>query len=90
MDEKRFVITLFGLSVAVVAGYIAYRFVAALTVSVFLYYSTRRFYYGLERLRLPARIRAVAALSIVGIPLLVLLSSTVVLLILEARRFIEA
>ncbi|WP_418282234.1 AI-2E family transporter [Halorubrum sp. DTA98] len=89
MDEKRFVVTLFGLAVAGITGYIAYRFVAALTVSVFLYYSTRRFYHGLSRLRLPARVRAATALSLVGIPLIVLLSATLVLVMVEARRFIE-
>ena len=89
MEEKRFVVALFGLSVAIIVGYIAYRFVAALTVSVFLYYSTRRFYHELERLRLPARVRAALSLSLVGVPLILLLSSAVVLLVVEARRFLE-
>ena len=89
MDEKRFVVTLFGLPIALIVGYIAYRFIAALTVAVFLYYSTRRFYHDLERLRLPARVRAAASLSLIGVPLLLLLSSTVLLLVVEARRFIE-
>ncbi|GAB7090295.1 AI-2E family transporter [Halorubrum luteum] len=89
MDEKRFVIALFGLAVAGITGYIAYRFVAPLTVAVFLYYSTRRFYHGLERFRLPARIRAAAAISLIGVPLIGLLSYTVVLIVLEARRFID-
>jgi predicted PurR-regulated permease PerM len=89
MDEKRFVVALFGLAVAVVAGYVAYRFVAPLTVAVFLYYSTRRFYHRLERFRLPARVRAVVSLSVIGAPLIGLVSYTLVLLILEARRFIE-
>jgi predicted PurR-regulated permease PerM len=88
MDEKRFVVALFGLTVALVAGYVVYRFVAAFTVAVFLYYSTRRFYHSLERLRLPSRIRAVVALSVIAVPLLVLLSSAVVLLLVEARRFV--
>ena len=89
MDEKRFVVALFGLTVALIAGYIAYRFVAALTVAVFLYYSTRRFYHDLERLRLPARVRAVTALSVIAVPLILLLGSAVVLLVVEMRRFIE-
>ena len=89
MDEKRLVVALFGLVVALIAGYIAYRFVAALTVAVFLYYSARRFYHALARFRLPARIRAATALSVIAVPLLLLLSSTVVLLLVEARRFIE-
>ena len=89
MDEKRFVVALFGLAVALVAGYVAYRFVAPLTVAVFLYYSTRRFYHRLERFRLPARVRAVVSLSVIGLPLIGLVSYTLVLLVLEARRFIE-
>ena len=89
MDEKRFVVALFGLTVALIAGYIAYRFVAALTVAVFLYYSTRRFYHDLERLRLPPRVRAVTALSVIAVPLILLLSSAVVLLVVETRRFLE-
>ena len=89
MNEKRFVVALFGLTIAVIAGYIAQRFVAALTVAVFLYYSTRRFYHRLERFRLPSRVRAVISLSVIAVPLLVLLSSTVVLLIVEAGRIIE-
>ncbi|SFR38944.1 MULTISPECIES: AI-2E family transporter [Halorubrum] len=89
MDEKRFVVALFGLAVASVAGYVAYRFVAPLTVAVFLYYSTRRFYHQLERFRLPARVRAVVSLSVIGVPLIGLVGYTLVLLVLEARRFIE-
>jgi len=89
MDEKRLVIALFGLVVAVIVGAVAYRFVAPLTVSVFLYYSTRRFHRGLRRFRLPPQIRAVPVMSFLGIPLLLLISSTVVLLVVEARRFLD-
>ena len=89
MDEKRVVVALFGIFVATVITYIAYQFVAALTVAVFLYYSTRRFYDLLGRLRLPRRIRAVVVISFLAVPLVLLASYTVVLLILEAREFIE-
>ncbi|WP_418284459.1 AI-2E family transporter [Halorubrum sp. DTA46] len=89
MDEKRFVIALFGLVVGAVTLFIAYRFVAPLTVAVFLYYSTRRLFHELERFRLPARVRAVVSLSVIGVPLIGLLSYTVLLLLIEARRFIE-
>ncbi|WP_276261330.1 AI-2E family transporter [Haloglomus litoreum] len=89
MNEKRFAVALFGLAVAVIVGYLAVRFVAALTVSVFLYYSTRRYYKFLGRLRLPARVRAVVVLASLAIPLILLISYTMVLLIVEARRFIE-
>jgi predicted PurR-regulated permease PerM len=89
MDEKRFAVALFGLAVALIVGYLAVRFVAALTVAVFLYYATRRYYKFLGRLRLPARIRAVVVLASLAVPLILLISYTVVLLIVEARRFIE-
>jgi len=89
MNGKRFVVALFGLAVAAVTVFIAYRFVAALTVSVFLYYSTRRLFYDLERFRLPARVRAVISLSVIGVPLIGLLSYTVLLLLIEARGFID-
>jgi predicted PurR-regulated permease PerM len=89
MDEKRLVVALFGLLVAVVLGALALQFVAPLTVSVFLYYSTRRFYGSLRRLRLPARIRAVVVMSALAVPLLLVVSYAVVLLVLEARLFVE-
>jgi predicted PurR-regulated permease PerM len=89
MDEKRLVVALFGLLVAVVLGSLAYRFVAPLTVSVFLYYSTRRYYKSLRRLRLPARLRAVAVLASLAVPLLLLVSYATVLLAVEARQFVQ-
>ncbi|MEF8828093.1 MAG: AI-2E family transporter, partial [Haloarcula sp.] len=88
MDEKRFVVALFGLAVAVVVGVLAYQFIAALTVSVFLYYSTRRYYSSLRRLRLPARVRAVIVMASLAIPLLLLVSYATVLVIVEARQFV--
>jgi len=88
MDERRAVVALFGLVVALVTGYIAYRFIAALTVAVFLYYSTRRFYKALGRLKLPTRVRAVTVLLLLAVPLLLLLSYTLVLLVTETRDFI--
>jgi len=89
MNEKRLVVAGFGLLVAGVVGYIAYRFVAALTVAIFLYYSTRRFYHTLRRFRLPKRIRAMLTISFLAVPLVLLLSYTVVLLAVEARDFVE-
>ena len=89
MNGKRFAVALFGLGVGTVTVFITYRFIAALTLAVFLYYSTRRLFYELERFRLPARIRAVISLSVIGIPLIGLLGYTVLLLLIEARRFID-
>jgi hypothetical protein len=68
MDEKRLLIALFGLAVALVVAFIGYQFIAPLTVAVFLYYSTRRLFHRLDRFRLPARVRAVLSLSLIGIP----------------------
>jgi predicted PurR-regulated permease PerM len=88
MDEKRLVVALFGLVLSVVVGYLVVEFIAALTVSVFVYYSTRRFYKMLGRFRLPARVRAIATISSLVVPLLLLVSYTLVLLVIEARQFV--
>jgi predicted PurR-regulated permease PerM len=88
MDEKRLVIALFGLGIAVVLGFLAYQFIAALTIAVFLYYSTRRYYHALRRLRLPARVRAVIVMASLAVPLLLLIIYTVLLLVIETRQFI--
>ncbi|GAB6862425.1 AI-2E family transporter [Haloplanus litoreus] len=90
MDERRAVVALFGLLVTAVTAYIAYRFIAALTVAVFIYYSTRRFYKALDRLHLPKRVRAVTVILLLAVPLLLLLSYTLVLLVTETRRFVAA
>jgi len=89
MDEKRLVVALFGLLVAVVIGAVVYEFIAALTVSVFLYYSTRQYHDSLRRLRLPARVRAIIVMASLAVPLLLLVSYAVVLLTVEARQFVE-
>jgi predicted PurR-regulated permease PerM len=90
MNEKRLVVASFGLLVAGITSYMAYRFIAALTVAVFLYYSTRRFHNALKRFRLPKRVRAVLTISMLAVPLVVLLSYTIILLALEARAFVQA
>jgi predicted PurR-regulated permease PerM len=82
MNGKRLVVALFGLCTAVVVGYLAFRFAAALTVAIFICYSARRF-------RLPARLRTGVVLASVVVPLLVLVSYTLVLLVVEARRLVE-
>ena len=89
MNERQLAVALFGAAVAVVIGYIAYRFVAALTIAVFLYYSTRRYYKFLRRLRLPARIRAIVVLASLALPLVLLVSYALILLVVEAQRFVE-
>ncbi|SHH68035.1 AI-2E family transporter [Halobaculum gomorrense] len=88
MNEKRLVVAAFGLAVAVVIGALAYRFIAAFTVSVFLYYSTRRYHRFLARFRLPPRVRAGVVLASLAIPLILLISYAGVLLVVEARQFV--
>jgi predicted PurR-regulated permease PerM len=88
MNEKRLVLALFGIGVAAVLGFLAHRFIAPLTVSVFLYYSTRRYFKSLRRLRLPKRIRAATVLASLAIPLILLISYAAVLLVIETREFI--
>ncbi|MDR9380746.1 MAG: AI-2E family transporter [Natronomonas sp.] len=89
MNERRLIVATFGLLVATITAYVAYRFIVAFTVSIFLYYSTRRFYNELGRFRLPKRIRAMLTISVLAVPLVLLLSYTIVLLAVEARAFIE-
>jgi predicted PurR-regulated permease PerM len=88
MNEKRLVVALFGVGIVTVLGFLAYEFIAPLTVSVFLYYSTRRYYYSLRRAHLPAQARAAVVIASLAIPLLLLLSYTVLLLVIEARQFV--
>ena len=88
MNDKRFVVALFGIAVAAVIGYLAQRFIAPLTVSVFLYYSTRRYYKSLRRLRLPSRLRAATVLASLALPLVLLISYATVLLVIETRAFV--
>lgn len=87
MNERRLVVAGFGALIAGIVGFLIYRFIAAITVAVFLYYSTRRFYTSLARLRLPKRVRAVLTISILAVPLVVLLSYTVILIAVEVRDF---
>lgn len=89
MNEKRIVVAGFGLAVTVVISYLAYQFIAPLTISVFLYYSTRRYHNTLARFRLSKRARAAIVLGSLAIPLVLLVSYATVLLIVEARRFVR-
>jgi Predicted permease len=89
MNEKRAVVAAFGLGVAAVIGYLVSQFIAAFTIAVFLYYSSRNFYHKLDRFKLPKQLRAVATIAFLVVPFLFLLSYTVVLLILEAQNFVQ-
>jgi len=89
MNEKRLVVAAWGVVVAVVVGLIAVRFVEALTISVFLYYSTRRYYKSLRRLRLTARLRAAITMASLVVPLFLLISYTFVVLVIELRQLVN-
>lgn len=85
---------MFGLGLFAVASYVAVQFVAALTVSIFVYYSTRPLYEALDRLSiwrfgLPNRVRAAVALTFFSLPLLFLLGYTMLLLLSELQLFVE-
>lgn len=95
MNEKRAVVAAFGIGVAAVIGYLVSRFIAAFTIAVFLYYSSRGFYHRLSRVQLgdrigmPRQLRALVTISVLVVPFVLLLSYTVVLLAVEAREFAE-
>jgi predicted PurR-regulated permease PerM len=89
MNGNRFVVALFGILVATVIGVLAFEFIAPLTISVFLYYSTRRYHHALSRFRLPANVRAAIVMASLAVPLILLISYATVLLAIEAQQFIE-
>ncbi|WP_435184830.1 AI-2E family transporter [Halobellus sp. EA9] len=89
MNGNRFVVALFGILVTVVIGALAYQFIAPLTISVFLYYSTRRYHHALRRFRLPANVRSAIVMASLAIPLILLISYATILLVVEARAFID-
>lgn len=78
------------LALAVVVGYVVWRFIAVVVFAVFLYYAVRPIYRTLERFGLPRRTRAGLALVLFGIPFLVLLSYTLAIVVLEVQDAIVA
>ncbi|RLM53975.1 AI-2E family transporter [Halobellus sp. Atlit-31R] len=88
MDGHRFAVALFGIVLSVAIGFLAYQFVAPLTISVFLYYSTRRYHRLLSRFRLPANVRAMIVMVSLTVPLIILVSYAMLLLVIETRRFV--
>jgi len=89
MNEKRIAVLVFGAAVALVVGLLAYNFIAALSVAVFLYYSTRWYYKLLAKLRLPAAIRGVIVLASLAVPLVLLISYTLAILVVEIRQLVS-
>ncbi len=84
---KRLLIIGFGVFLAVAAGVMAYRFVAPLTVGVFVYYSTRPFYRKLKRFGIPSRVRAALVIILFSLPIVLIMGYTALLLVREVRRF---
>ncbi|MFW5929011.1 MAG: AI-2E family transporter [Halobacteriota archaeon] len=89
MDPRKAGLAAFGLGLAVFAAYSSRRFVPALTVAVFVFYSTRPVYRELKRFHLPRRVRATLAILFLGLPLIFLIAYTVLLLLSELRVFAE-
>lgn len=89
MNEKRAVVAAFGVAVAAIIGYLISQFIAAFTISVFLYYSSRNFYHKLDRFGMPKQVRALSTISVLVVPFLLLFSYTLVLLAVEIRSFVE-
>jgi len=75
--------------IAILIGAIAFRYIAPLGFSIFLYYTTRRLFDSLRKLRLPARVRGAIVLVIAVTPLSLTIIYTTVWLIVEARVFIS-
>ena len=95
MNEKRIVVAAFGIGVAATVGYLISRFIAAFTIAVFLYYSSRGFYTKLSgvqllnRFGMPRQLRALTTISLLVVPFVLLISYTIVLLVLEVRNFVQ-
>jgi predicted PurR-regulated permease PerM len=91
VDVERAALAIFGTVLAAVVAYVGYAFVAPLTVAVFVYYATRPVHRRLDALPIdvPAGVRAAVAILFFGVPLVLLLGYTVVLVALEARALVQ-
>ncbi|MCX2818547.1 MAG: putative PurR-regulated permease PerM [Methanobacteriota archaeon] len=90
-DVERTALALLGLGLAAVVAYVGYVFVAPLTVAVFVYYATRPVYRRLGALPvdLPASLRASVSILFIGVPLVLLVGYTVVLVAVETQALVE-
>jgi len=70
-------------------GYVLLSFVTVVVFSVFLYYAVRPIFGFLTRLGLGRRTRAVLALTLFGIPFLVLIAYAVAIVAIEAQSFLD-
>ncbi|MDL5363717.1 AI-2E family transporter [Halalkalicoccus sp. NIPERK01] len=73
-----------------VAAYVVEAFIAVVVFAVFLYYSVRPIHRFLRRFGIPQRLRAVLAITLFGIPFLVLLVYTVAIIVIETQALVEA
>ncbi len=89
MDIRKAALGIFGLLLAAIAGFVALRFVASLTVAVFVYYSTRPVFRLLRKMKIPKKPSAVVAIAFFSFPLIFLLGYTFVVLLSELRVFVE-
>lgn len=80
-----------GFLLAAVVAYVAYVFVAPLTVAVFVYYSTRPVHRRLGSLPvdIPSGLRAAVSILFIGVPLVLLVAYTLVLVIVETQALVE-
>jgi predicted PurR-regulated permease PerM len=91
VDVERAALASLGLSLAAVVAYVAYSFVAPLTIAVFVYYATRPVYRRLDAvpIDLPGSVRAAVSILFIGVPLVLLVGYTVVLVAVEAQALVE-
>jgi predicted PurR-regulated permease PerM len=91
VDIERAALAVLGILLLLVVAYVAYTFVAPLTVAVFVYYATRPVYRRLDALPfdVPASLRAAVAILFFGVPLVLLVGYTVVLVAVEAQALVE-
>lgn len=82
-------IALFVLVLLAIAAYVVVAFVPTVVFAIFLYYAVRPVFRFLDRFPLPRSIRAWLSLATFGIPFLALLGYTFVVLLIEARAFLE-
>jgi len=93
VDAERASLAALGAALAAVVAYFGYVFVAPLTVAVFVYYATRPVYRRTDDAPLPFELpdpaRAAVAILFFGVPLVLLVGYTVVLVFFEARTLVE-
>jgi predicted PurR-regulated permease PerM len=89
MNEKRLLVAGFGAAVAGVIGFLVSQFITAFTISIFLYYSSRRFYHRIARFDIPQQLSALVTIGSLVVPFILLLGYTIILLAIEIRDFVQ-